>query len=481
MVGKEDSGIVFEDIYLSLLLWRHCRNGVFKNFKYLLETRIMEKQNNEYDINRLKILTTRDKEGYTLLHCAAEGGSVDIFKALIEAMHEVNKYFEIKDRININDTTHDGLSVLHLACKNKHRLLCRYLLIDEKYKDLLLRKISVQCWSAAHFAAVGGDMNIMDILESNKLEITVETKNGLNILDIACIHNNTDMCKELMDREDFRSLLDKSDARGWTIAHFAAMVGNTKIFDLLIEKKVDMVKTKNQKNILHVCCEYGHKDLCKIILKRSGKMVNEKDDAGWNALHYAAKGGNLEVFREIENCFGGDLCETTRDERTVLHIACINNRTAICKYICNKKSYKSIINSTGERRGWTAAHYVAVEERQDGTEKTLIRTLVKSGIDLKTTTVDKLTVLGVACEHRNISLINYLLNNHNELLDVEIDVLKAAAKASNSDYIESKITEAIDINNHKTVRKGGLLTMKDVNVKFKAKHGSEEDSVLIGM
>lgn len=103
-------------------------------------------------------------------------------------------------------------------------------------------------------------------------------------------------------------------------------------------------------------------------------MVHDKDSEKRNALHYAAKGGNLDVFREIEIFFKGHLCETTGDERTVLHIACINNRTSICEYICKNKSYKSIINSTGEFRGWTTAHYVAVEERHDGTEETLIRT-----------------------------------------------------------------------------------------------------------
>lgn len=38
----------------------------------------MIKQNIEYDVNLLKILTSRDEDGFTLLHCAAEGGSVDI-------------------------------------------------------------------------------------------------------------------------------------------------------------------------------------------------------------------------------------------------------------------------------------------------------------------------------------------------------------------------------------------------------------------
>lgn len=437
----------------------------------------MKKKNDEYDVNLLKILTSRDKEGHTLLHCAAEGGSENIVTALIKAMDEANKHSKIKDKIKIDDTTYDGLSVLHIACKNKHHPLCRYFLTNDNYKDLLLHQKSKQGWNAAHFAAVGGNKLIMDLLESKELDIRVETKNGLNILDIACIYNNTEIFTDLMNRQDLSLLLHESDARGWTIVHFTAMVGNTEMFDHLIEKNVDIVKTKNQKNILHICCEYGHRDLCKTILKRFGAMVNEKDDEDWNALHYAAKGGNLRVFKEIEKSFAGDLRETTCDERTVLHIACINNRTDICRYICNKKSYKSIINSTGESRGWTAAHYVAVEERHDGTEEILIQTLVEGGIDLHATTVDRLTVLGVACEQRNRNLINYLLINYNELLGVETDVLKAAAKASNDDYILTRITEAVEI-----FRRQIFISkekVKSVDKTLAANLGSEESLVFL--
>lgn len=55
------------------------------------------------------------------------------------------------------------------------------------------------------------------------------------------------MCKDLMRREDLKLPLDKSDARGWAIAHFAAMAGNADIIDYLIAKNVRMVKLKTKK------------------------------------------------------------------------------------------------------------------------------------------------------------------------------------------------------------------------------------------
>lgn len=220
---------------------RHCRNDAFKIFEYLLTERIMKTKDGKFNDNLIKILTSRDKDGYTLLHCAAEGGSIDIIRAIIKSMNQVNETFKIK----IDDTTYDGRTVLHFACKNKHFALCRELLVDSDYKHSLLHKTSKQEWNAAHFAAVGGDKHIMDILHNKNLDIKIETGNGLNILDIACIHNHIDLFKDLLGQKSLNLPLNKSDARGWTIAHFAAMVGNTIIFDSLIENKLEMVRTKD--------------------------------------------------------------------------------------------------------------------------------------------------------------------------------------------------------------------------------------------
>lgn len=426
-----ESELMFDSIHLLLQLRRDCRNGNFKNFDYLLKT-ILEKQ---VEI-RKSILTLHDKDGYNLLHCAAEGGSIDIFNALVNATNQ----------IKINDTTNDGRTVLHIACKHNNISLCRLLLLNKNYRTLLLHRKSNSGWNGAHYAAAGGSTEIFNLLEDNGLYIKNETLAGLNVLDIACLHKHKELCKVLMNRDDLNLSLDKSDAYGWTIAHFAAMVDNDVVFDHLIKKKVQLTKTDRQKTVLHVCCEYGNYKICKRILNHFKEIVFDKDDDDWYALHYAAKGGNLKVYKEVEKLFKEStcLCKTTRDKKTVLHIACIYNSTDVCRYICSEIAYQGIINSKAEFKRWTAAHFVAVELKEDGAEEKLIRILVKSGIDVKAVTTDGLTVLGVACEHRNRNLINYLLKNHNELLGVQTPNLKKAATASNDKDIESQINEALE-------------------------------------
>lgn len=424
-----ESEIYFEDIYLSLLMRRHCRNGAFKNFNYLLKKKIIDRK----DQNLLRILTSRDKDGRTLLHSAAEGGCKDIFLAILNASNQ-----------RVDDLTHCGHTVLHLACKNDKYHMCVSLLSNDNNAKLLLEKKSNQGWNAAHFAAASGNKDILELLENKNLDINSETNNGLNVLDIACIYNHTEMCKYLIDR---KRLLYNPDARGWTTEHFVAMVGNEDIFNFLDVKKFK--KTNRGKTVLHICCEYGRDDLYEKILAKCKSIVHDVDAEGWNALHYAAKGGNLHLYMELEKVLKSCLCTTTNDGKTVLHIACINNRVEICRHICSGKSYKRIINSQIKIKRWTAAHYVAVEIKKDGTEGELISVLVEGGLDLQALTADKLTVLGVACEHRNTNLIKYLLEKHFELVGVETTELLKAANETNDEDICSEIQNAIEKHKEK--------------------------------
>lgn len=104
---------------------RHCRNGAFKNFDYLLKKKILDKN----DQNLKRILISRDKDGRTLLHSAAEGGCKDIFNAILIASNQ-----------KFTDPTHCGHTVLHLACKNDKYHMCVSLLSNDKNVKLLLEK-----------------------------------------------------------------------------------------------------------------------------------------------------------------------------------------------------------------------------------------------------------------------------------------------------------------------------------------------------
>ena len=410
---------------LLLLLRRHCEDGAFENFLYLFQRKILKN-----DKKSLRIIESRDSNGCTLLHFAAKGGSKDILETLLKHCNE----------LTIDDTDHIGHTLLHIACKNGQYDLCTYILCIDNYCKRLLTKKSHDGWNAAHFTAISGNVPLFKLIKGKEeIDMQSRTKNGLDILHIACIHNNTSLCQELVNmNEKFNLSLGKADLGGWNIAHYAAKVGNKDVFNCFINEEFASQKTFHKKTVLHICCEYGHYKLCELILKDSpfiNKKLHDLDDEGWHALHYAAKGGNLMVFKMIEETLkSSDTLEVYRKEtfyfETVLHICCIHKNVEICRYLCNRlKSDPEIVNKPSTNL-WTAAHYVAVEIKQDGTEEELIKILVEAGINLKSQSNLGKTVLTVAFEHRNDNLIKYLLDNHKELVNSNTAKLREAAAYS---------------------------------------------------
>nr|XP_022301467.1 ankyrin repeat domain-containing protein 50-like [Crassostrea virginica] len=418
-----------EDIELLRLLRRHCLQGAFENFNYLLRTRILKRKD-----SLKKILESRDRDGRSLMHYAAKGGSVDILEKLME--HCSDRKLDEEDRL--------GHTLLHIACKYGRDDICTFLLSIEDYKGSQMNKTTKHLWNAAHFTAAGGNNKIFKILLTKKFNVDSKTSNGLNILDIACIYNHTSFCQELIKRSSELELpLNESDDRGWNIAHFAARVGNKNILEFLINGYLDVEvaksKTHQKKTILHICCEYGHYELCKFIVENEhlNVMIGDIDQDRWNALHFCAKGGSLDAFKFIESMDIHD--DETLNSKTALHISCIYKHVEIAKYLCNQlKSSGKNINDLKTKTLWTPAHYVAVEIKQDGSEEELIRILVDAGIDLTAKTEERKTVLIVACEHRNKTLVCYLVDNHPELLKIEPDLIKQAAK------YDAAIREIID-------------------------------------
>nr|XP_022300024.1 uncharacterized protein LOC111108435 isoform X1 [Crassostrea virginica]XP_022300025.1 uncharacterized protein LOC111108435 isoform X2 [Crassostrea virginica] len=420
-----ESEVVLGDMELLLLLRRHCVDGASENFTYLFERKILKNVTKS-----LRIIESRDNNGCTLLHYAAKGGSKDILETLLKHCTEHTIY----------DTDHFGHTVLHFACKYGKYDLCAYILSDDTYCQRLLTKTSHDDWNAAHFTAVSGNVELFKLLHGKgEIDMQSETKNGLNILHIACMYNNTAFCQALLNMNTKLNLpLGKADVRGWNIAHYAAEVGNKDIFKCFINEEFASQKTCHGRTVLHICCEFGHYELCELILNGSpfiNKILRNVDDEGWNALHSAAKGGNLKVFKRIEEALKSEHpLDVFRKEtfyfETVLHICCIHKNVDICRYICNKlKSAPEIVNKVSTNR-WTAAHYVAVEIKQDGSEEEIIGVLVQAGIDLKSQSNLGKTVLTVAFEYRNDNLIRYLLDNHKELVNINPAKLREAAAHS---------------------------------------------------
>ncbi|XP_061179085.1 putative ankyrin repeat protein RF_0381 [Saccostrea echinata] len=357
-------------------------------------------------------------------------------------------------RFDFCDETYLGHNILHLACKRGRFEICTFLLSQKGLSDKLLNAETKQMWNATHFAAISGDVNILQYLIDKGIKIK-QTKNDLRIVDIACVMKNDKMCEKLIQEDSF--MHNEKDRNDWNIAHYAARVGNIYVFELLKENEdIVLSKTRSQKSVLHICCEYGQYDVCNLITQNYKKIIFDVDKNGWNSLHFASKGGNLNVLKLIDKTLVPEsspqsLCMETHDGKTALHISCIHKHLDICEYLCSRFTIDEINVTTNDRGmqgfgygGWNAAHYVAVEIKQDGSEEKLFDLLFEKGIDFKAVTAEKYSVLAVACEHKNKRLITHLLTNYRELLDVETSSLKTAAKNSCDDEVIQTINKALE-------------------------------------
>ncbi|XP_062610258.1 serine/threonine-protein phosphatase 6 regulatory ankyrin repeat subunit B-like isoform X2 [Saccostrea cucullata] len=399
-----------EDAQLFDLLKRQCLNGVYVGFNYLVESKVIPKKKNE-------IFHQYDVHGCTLLHYAAQGGSITILKTILKTDPEAR----------LQNESHQGQNALHFAIRYKRKDMSEYLItqhgktfikstegVDQSSSMEENKNASIRTgkFEPFHWIAWNGDLRILEVLKEAYVDLTKLTKNGLGILDIACMKKENDFCRHVIENEKEIDI-EKVDASGWNIAHYAAMCNNVEVMQLLKNKHEQLLKSKTygSKTSLHIACEYGSKDVVSYFIEYFISLLNCKDDKGWNAIHFAAKGGDLDILEELLKTNRIDFESLTDEGKTLLHLACIHKRVEICKYVterfyeCNRK----LLDQETKTHGWTAAHYLAVESKGDGSEVDIIEMFLDREMELSARTKKGYSILNIAIDHLNIELIKTLV------------------------------------------------------------------------
>jgi ankyrin repeat protein len=160
-------------------------------------------------INRNAVLDARDTTGWTALHYAANSGSLDCVKLLIQ------------HKIDIKAKTNNGQTPLHLACNNWRHLKLIKFLIEEQKADP-----AVTCnegKTILHYAAEKGCLNILRyLIEGQKVDFEATENEGRTVLHIACqphgfIHGSKSQ-KYLIEGQ--HRILEAKDKSGKTALHY---------------------------------------------------------------------------------------------------------------------------------------------------------------------------------------------------------------------------------------------------------------------
>ncbi|XP_062594182.1 uncharacterized protein LOC134255675 [Saccostrea cucullata] len=403
------------------VLYKCCMNGKLDMCKYLVNT---------YP----QLLDVTDNSGGNVLHDAAYGGNIELFKLLLE------KGFDIET------TRNDGQTVLHLSCMNGKLDMSNYLV--NTYPHLLFVKDN-NGENALHAAAWGSNIDLLKFLAGKGLNIKAKRYDGKTVLHLCCMNGTLDMCKYLVNT--YSHLLDVKDDKGENALHTAVYGGNIDLIKFLLEKGFNTESTRNDgKTLLHLCCMNVKLDMCNFLINTYPHLLNVKDNIGENALHDAAWGGNINLLKFILEK-GLDIETKRNDGKTVLHLCCMNGKLDMCNFLVSK--YPHLLE-VKDNNGGNALHAAAL-----GGNIYLLKFLLVKGYDIKSIRTDGKTLLHLCCMNGNIDMSNFLVNTYPHLLDVKDingrNALHCAAWGGNIELFKLLLEKGFDIetkrNDGKTV------------------------------
>lgn len=208
LVNKSDD-LDFDLGESSLFHWS-AKNGLVK-----MMTRLIA--------NQKEPTNSKDSEGRTPIHLAAENGHLKVVELLIKSDAEVDS------------TDDDGLTALMQAAAAGHADVVQSL-INAK-ADVSKKDLSGQ--SALHQAAWVGADEVVDVLLSTRDGSDVKTQTGYTPLHAAAWNGHASVVKRLLVRG---ADVNAADSDGWTPLHKAAFRGHVDAVKELLERGADKTR-----------------------------------------------------------------------------------------------------------------------------------------------------------------------------------------------------------------------------------------------
>ncbi|KAK3591751.1 hypothetical protein CHS0354_019522 [Potamilus streckersoni] len=364
------------------LLHMSCLGGSLEMSKYLAET---------YP----KMLHEKDNGKRTPAHYAAAGGNVAIVSYLIDL--GTDPWCR----------TSEEETLLHEACNHGKLEMTIYLV--ETYPTML-HDVDNDKRKPAHHAAAGGNVAVLSYLIDRGTDPWCRTSEEETLLHIACIHGKLEMTKYLV--ETYPTMLHEVDNSKRKPAHHAAVGGNVAVLGYLIYRGTDpWCRTSDEETLLHIACIHGKLEITKYLAETYPKMLHEVDNGKRTPAHHAAVGTNVVALAYLIDRGTDPRCRTSEDE-TLLHIACINGKLEITKYLV--ETYPKMLHEVDKGKN-TPAHHAAA-----GGNLAVLSYLIDRGTDPRCRTSDGKTLLHIGCIHGKLEMTKYLVETYPKMLH-EVD------------------------------------------------------------
>lgn len=252
------------------------------------------------------------------------------------------------------------------------------------------------------------------------------------------------------------------------IVQAAIDVGDIEIFKIVLNPAGPFRNSMSA--MVPATCSSENIDLVKFLLTQLGQdvtsaLLRKKDQEGRSLLHFAAKGGSIEIFDFLVG-LGLDIRSRTKLEMTVLDIAAIHGRTHLVKHIISKVPDTIEVS---DNHGFTVAHFAAREGHLD-----ILKYVVSKGADATLKVQGSNTIFHLGAYNGHVSILDFLRDSYPALMNIQNEEffmpVHLAAKTGDTETIDFFLKRGTDPN-IRTVDGRSLLHIAAFNGKqYLVKH-----------
>ena len=276
-----------------------------------------------------------DNGGWNSLHFAAKGGDTDII-ALIHS-----------HLLKIGSKTGEGYTPLMVAAFSGKLNAVEWFL----EKGATVNCVDNTRWNTLHYAAQGGDTDIISLIHIHLPNIESKTGEGCTPLMVAVFYGKLHALQWFLEKG---AAVTCEDNRGWNTLHYAAQGGDTDIISLIHTHLPNIESRTNggtRPLMVAAFCDKLH--AVQWFLEK-GAAVTYKDNRGWNTLHYAAQGGDTDIISLIHTHLPNIESRTNGGTRPLMVAAFCDKLHAVQWFL-----EKGAAVTYKDNRGWNTLHYAA--------------------------------------------------------------------------------------------------------------------------
>ena len=367
-----------------------------------------------------------DALGHTPLYFAVRTNNKPLCKTLLQRGAEAHVFRK------------GGTPLPYIAYKENHPDIA-YLLLDhydtahlsadEAWKEMTLLHIA---------SAIGHESTVRHLVEQ-RADINATTSNGHTPLSLAFDHKQWSTVSYLLEQPS----LDISIAC-WQISvlHIAAAMGNLAVVRRALNTGNDINGADNITGFtpLHYAIEKDQPAITSFLLRQTDIDISIDDNNGNNALHLAAKKGDIALFRQLI-AMDADICAANVWGNNVLHIALAQDYHALVNEILENEDAPSLFTNEIDQ---SALHIAATTGNLP-----VIWYFFENHIhDYRNKTTN---LLHLAIENDHQPIVDYLLhlnaNLHLDIVDEKgYTPLHTAIKKGNLPVVRQLLARGADIN-----------------------------------